>query len=309
MSQPFERVGKLVGHDGPVEAVCFTDDTKYCLTAGHDRTVRLWNPLRLDSNSEALPMHIYQDGHIHAVSAVASHDTTMVSASGKSLVVTDMVTAKVKHRISASHTTGRVNAVDIRQDAMYLSASYDGTCKLWDARNLKTQIPMQTCDEAKDSVTCVKMDGPHSFYTTSVDGYIRLYDIRQGRVTCCNVGAPIVGMAIADDCIVVSCLDETLRLVDKELGELLNTYHGAHKASQYAVACAITFRHVLTGSESSGPVLYDLVTAKAVQQLRDPESIGPTCAVAAQDKCLITASFHGKAPLVWTNDASLISRD
>jgi mitogen-activated protein kinase organizer 1 len=254
-------------------------------------------------------MHIYRDGHIHAVSAVASHDTTMVSASGKSLVVTDMVTAKVKHRISASHT-GRVNDVDIRQEAIYLSASYDGSCKLWDARNLKTQTPIQSCDEAKDSVTCVQMDGPHSFYTTSVDGYIRLYDIRQGRVTSCNVGAPIVSMAIADDCVVVSCLDGTLRLVDKELGELLNTYYGAHKASQYAVACAITFRHVMTGSES-GPcsALYDLVTAKVVQQLRDPESVGPTCAVAAQDKCLITASFHGKAPLVWTNDVSQISRD
>mmetsp|Transcript_9238 Transcript_9238/g.15363 ORF Transcript_9238/g.15363 Transcript_9238/m.15363 type:complete len:310 (+) Transcript_9238:41-970(+) len=309
MSQPFERVGRLVGHDGPVQAVCFTDDTKYCLTAGHDRTVRLWNPLRLDAKSEALPMHIYADGHMHAVSAVASHDVTMVSSSNKSLVVTDMVTAKVKHRISQSHT-GPINNVDVRQEAIFLSASYDGTCKLWDARNLNRQTPIQICDEAKDSVTCVQLDGPHAIYTASVDGHMRLYDIRQGRVTDCNVGAPIVSMAMADDCVVVSCLDGTMRLVDKELGELLNTYHGAHTTSQYAVACGITFRHVLTGSET-GPasVLYDLVTAKVVQKLQDVESKGPTCAVAAQEKCLVTASFHSDAPLVWTNDASQVSRD
>lgn len=309
MSPPsFEHVGKLVGHDGPIQAVCFTDDTKkYCLTAGHDRTVRLWNPLRLDAQSEALAMHVYRDGHIHPVSAVASHDTMLLSASNKTLVVTDMVTAKVKFRISNGHT-GRINAVAIKRDALYLSASYDGTVKLWDARNTSRQAPIQICSEAKDSVSDVKFDGPHSFYTTSIDGHVRLNDVRQGRITCCNVGAPIVSMAITDDCLVVSCLDGSLRLLDKNLEELLNTYHGAHTTEQYAVACAITSSHVVTGSER-GPsaVLYDLVTAKEVQPLLHEGSTGPSCAVAAHDACIVTA--NGGAPLVWTNDPSQVSRD
>lgn len=290
-----------------------SDDKKYCLTAGHDRTVRLWNPLRLDSRSEALSMHVYRDGHVHAVSAVASHDTVLVSAANKTLVVTDMVQAKVKHRISVSHS-GMINAVDVRQDALYLSASYDATVKLWDARNLSRQTPIQVCDEAKDSVTAVQLDGPHSFYSASVDGFVRLYDVRQGRITCTNVGAPIVSLAVADDCVAASCLDGTIRLLDKELNELLNTYHGAHTACQYAVACAMTSRHVVTGSESesSSCVLYDLVTAKVAQRLAaagESTANGPTCAVAAHDACIVTASYKGETPLVWTNDSTNVSRD
>lgn len=304
------QVGLLIGHDGPIESIRFTDDAKYCLTAGHDRTVRLWNPLRLDSRHEALLVHAYRTGHVHAVTCVSNHETTLLSASDKTLLVTDMVTAKVKQRFPAAHV-GRINDVDLRNDVIYVSASYDGTVKLWDARNLQRHAPIQSCEEAKDSVTSVILDGPHSFYSGSIDGNVRLYDIRQGRITCCNVGSPIVYLAVADDCIAASCLDGTIRLLEKDLGELLNTYHTAHSVSQYAVQCAITSRYVVTGSEEIGTdaVLYDLVTAKAQHTLKDEkQSSGPTCAIDAQDRCIVTASYKGKA-LVWTSDASQIVYD
>mmetsp|Transcript_11298 Transcript_11298/g.17319 ORF Transcript_11298/g.17319 Transcript_11298/m.17319 type:complete len:316 (+) Transcript_11298:87-1034(+) len=309
-SECVQQVGLLIGHDGPIDSIRFTDDAKYCLTAGHDRTVRLWNPLRLDSRHEALPMHAYRSGHVHGVTCVSNHDTTLLSASDKTLIVTDMVNAKVKQRLSGAHL-GRINDVDLRNDVVYISASYDGTVKLWDARNLQRYTPIQSCEEAKDSVTSVILDGPHSFYSSSIDGNIRLYDIRQGRITCCNVGSPIIYLSVADDCIAASCLDGTIRLLEKDLGELLNTYHTAHSASQYAVQCAITSRYVVTGSEESGTdaVVYDLVTAKAQQILRDEKmSNGPTCAIDAQDNCIVTASYNGNA-LVWTSDTSQIVYD
>lgn len=284
------------------------DAKKYCLSGGVDRTVRLWNPLRLDSKSEALSIQVYRDGHIHPVSAIATHDTVLISASNKTFVVTDMVTAKTMFRVPNGHD-GRINAVEIKRDALYLTASYDGTVKLWDARNTSRQSPIQICSEAKDSVSAVKFDGQHSFYTASIDGQVRLYDVRKGSITCSTVGSPIVSMAIAEDCLVVSCLDGCMRLLDKTLGELLNTYHGAHTTEQYSVGCAITSSCVVTGSER-GPraVLYDLVTSKVVQTLQHEDSTRSTCSVAAHDSCLVTAT-HGEIPLVWTNDRSLVSRD
>ena len=254
-------------------------------------------------------MHVYGDGHTHPVSAIASQDTTLLSASDKTLVVTDMVAGKIKQRLSGGHT-GRINSVDIRSEALYLSASYDGTLKIWDARNLNRHTPIQSCNEAKDSVTAVKLDGPHSFYTTSVDGYIRLYDSRQGQITCCDVGAPIVSMAVATDCIAVSCLDGMIRLIEKDLGQLLNTYHGSHKTFQYAVACAVTSDLLVTGTESNEgcAALYDLVSAKVKQVLQTATSHGPTCAIAAQDDCIVTASYNGKT-VVWATDKARITCD
>jgi mitogen-activated protein kinase organizer 1 len=296
----------------------YPDDVKkYCLTGGFDRTVRLWNPLRLDAKSEALSIQVYRDGHVHPISAMASHDTVLLSASHKTFAVTDMVTAKVKARVSNGHD-GRIHAVDIlSRDSLYLTGSYDGTVKVWDARNPSRQMPLQVHSEAKDSVSAVQFQAPHSFYTASLDGQVRLYDVRQGRITCCNAGSPIVSMAIAyDDCLLVSCSDGCMRLLNKSLEELLNTFQGAHRTEHYAVACAMTSSYVVTGTEELGPtsaVLYDMVTSKVVQTLSNDDNNEkdskpkPTCAIAAHDSCIVTA--NGNVPRVWTNDPSHVSRD
>lgn len=42
-------VAELRGHeDGPIHIIRFTADGKYCITGANDRTVRLWNPTRID---------------------------------------------------------------------------------------------------------------------------------------------------------------------------------------------------------------------------------------------------------------------
>ena len=258
---------------------------------------------------------------------MASHDTVLLSASHKTFVVTDMVTAKVKARISNGHD-GRIHAVDIKsKDSLYLTGSYDGTVKVWDARNPSRHMPLQVYSEAKDSVSAVQFHGPHSFYTASLDGQVRLYDVRQGRVTCCDVGSPIVSMACApteaaaaanDDCLLVSCLDGCMRLLNTSLEELLNTFQGAHTTEHYAVACAMTSSYVVTGTEEVGPttsaaILYDIVSSKVVQTLPNNDDNvqdskpKPTCAIAAHDTCIVTA--NGNDPRVWTNDPSHVSRD
>eukprot|EP00804_Cyclotella_cryptica_P019862 CCRYP_017036-RA/>CCRYP_017036-RA protein AED:0.02 eAED:0.02 QI:182/1/1/1/1/1/2/1429/276 len=134
---PSVPVAELRGHrDGPIHIVRFTTDGKYCITGGNDRTVRLWNPTRIDpayrprpanaiessylssqdyyrkhygqadSSSHqkelpsALPMQSYTEGHMHPVHAVAvnSTSTTLLSSSDKTLVCTDLVTAQVKQK-------------------------------------------------------------------------------------------------------------------------------------------------------------------------------------------------------------------
>jgi mitogen-activated protein kinase organizer 1 len=284
------------------------DDHHYCLTGGADRTVRLWNPLRLDDKlgGEAFTIHVYCDGHVHPISALACAETTLLSASNKTLVVTDMVTDKIRIRIPNGHD-GRIQNVDIRNDAIYASASYDGTVKLWDARNLVRQTPLQICKEAKDSVSSFQFDQSHTFYTASIDGSVRLYDLRKGSITCCNVGSPIVSMALTYDSILVSCMDGCMRLLDKSLCEQLNTYYGSHTTEKYSVGCAITSSLAITGSERRyAAVLYDILSSEVIQTLQSHDGNKATCCVAAYDSCIVTAT-HGGENSVWTNNPLLVS--
>lgn len=55
----------LKGHKGPVNDVCYNHSGQYCLSAGRDRSIRLWNP------STGLLLHTYA-GHSRDALAVAA---------------------------------------------------------------------------------------------------------------------------------------------------------------------------------------------------------------------------------------------
>lgn len=308
-----------------------TADGKYCLTGGHDRTVRLWNPLRLDpafppvgalgadpsdtpvaSLPRALPIQTYGDGLTHPVTAVAidNESTTLLAASDQTLVVTDVVTQQVKRRFQGH--VGRINAVAVSDKSeTYVSASYDATVRIWDGRS-RSHEPIQVLKDAKDSVTSVHVvqnDGLALIRTAAVDGMVRTYDLRKGVIRCDDCKSSITSMAPTHDgeCLAVSCLDGTIRLIELDSGELLNTYDSHHAAGQYGLECCITSDDatIVSGSENGSVVLYDLVRANRVQSLQGHTK--PACSVAAHPKrehssVVITTSFDGNA-VVWANDA------
>jgi mitogen-activated protein kinase organizer 1 len=340
----------------------YTASGKYCLTGGHDRTVRLWNPLRIDpafpppvggglpppsggggfaseqyydadnvpmeSLARALPIQMYTSGITHPVSSIAldsSSSTTLAAASDKTLLIIDVVTQQMKRRFQGH--LGRINSVAISEGCeTYLSASYDGTVRIWDGRSSSYE-PIQILKEAKDSVTDIHVVQDSSLNTAatkktnkdynsntaiirtaSVDGVVRTYDLRKGNMFADNCGSPITGMAPTYDgqCLAINCLDGSIRLMELDTGELLNTYTSSHVAGQYGLQCCMTADDatLVTGSEDGKAVLYDIVRSTCIQSLEG--HMRPTCSVAAHPKrectsVLITASYDGTA-VVWAND-------
>ena len=334
---PQEAIARLEGHDGPISTVQFSQDGgKYCLTGGYDRTVRLWNPLRLDPAHpppkqtnhyshhndipmeelpQALPIQIYRDGITHPISAVAvdNQSTTVVSASEKTVVVHDVVTGQCKRRLQGH--VGRVNDVAVNDGAeVYLSASYDATVRMWDGRS-RSYEPIQIFKEAKDSVTAVhsiQSDNMALIRTASVDGVVRTYDLRMGVLQSDNVQSPITGMCPTSDgrCLVVNCLDGALRLIDMDKGQLLQHYADGHKAGQYGLNCAISAGDdfVATGSEDGRVTFYSISKGRVCQVLEGQRQ--PTCSIALHPRSdlgsvAISASFDGTA-IVWGRDAGLM---
>ena len=71
---------------------------------------------------------------------------------------------------------------------------------------------------------------------SSIDGSVRIFDIRMGELTTDNFGSGVHSMAISHDkkSYLASCLDSKVRLVEKKGGEILKEYKG-HKASNFSI--------------------------------------------------------------------------
>ena len=71
-------------------------------------------------------------------------------------------------------------------DSVVVSGSFDATVRLWDCKSQNVK-PIQVLEEARDSVSAVWVGG-HEVVTGSVDGRMRVYDLRMGMVFIDVVG-------------------------------------------------------------------------------------------------------------------------
>lgn len=74
-----------------------------------------------------------------------------------------------------------LNVFYLANSVVYAGA-FDATVKLWDLKSQQSR-PIQTLDEAKDSVTCMLIASDTYIMTGSVDGHVRTYDLRAGQLT------------------------------------------------------------------------------------------------------------------------------
>jgi mitogen-activated protein kinase organizer 1 len=96
---------------------------------------------------------------------------------------------------------------------------------------------------------------------------VRRYDIRFGKLYADTIGKPVTSVSFSRDghCVLVSSLDDHIRLLDKDNGELLNTFKG-HVNSDYKIDSSLTHddSHIVSGSENSKIYFWDLVEVIAI---------------------------------------------
>jgi mitogen-activated protein kinase organizer 1 len=120
----------------------------------------------------------------------------------------------------------------------------DNICKhLW---YLKTTVTPQ------DSVTSVLVHG-WEIIAGSVDGSVRRFDVRMGRMYVDELHQAVTCVAASHDglCVLAACLDSGLRLLDKDSGQLLATYRGhAHESVKMECGLTPSDAHVVGCSET-----------------------------------------------------------
>ncbi|MCJ1394881.1 hypothetical protein MMC18_007761 [Xylographa bjoerkii] len=290
---PNRLTAKLTGHGGPVHCVTFSAGAgQYVLTGSSDRTIRLYNPLKAAPSALATPPTsstskptipaaaapgLIQTYSAHGYEvldlAVTADNARFASVGGdRQVFLWDVSTGRTLRRW-AGHG-GRVNAVALGGAAqeVVVSGSFDATVRLWDGRSAATK-PIQVLEDARDSVSSVAVAG-WEIVAGSVDGRVRLYDVRMGVVHVDVVGHPVTSVCPTGDgaAVLVSTLDSTLRLMDRANGQLLQAYR-AHSNTEYRVRSCLGLNDavVVSGSEDGYLYAWDLLEGKVVEKMRAHE--------------------------------------
>ncbi|OIW29918.1 WD40 repeat-like protein [Coniochaeta ligniaria NRRL 30616] len=312
MSFPDKPIAQLLGATGPIHAVTYSASPgTYILTGSSDRSVRLYNPSSLSpppptpqsSSITAKPPSSPQipqgrliqtySAHGHEVLslAVSADNARFVSAGGdRAAFLWDVATAQTIRRFAGTGTTGhagRINAVSFGGlgDSLVVTAGFDTTVRVWDVRSGGSggAKPVQVLAEARDSVAALVVRGPE-IVAGSVDGRVRGYDVRMGRVVTDVLGASVTSLCLSRDgkTVLVGTLDSKMRLMDRENGACLKTYGDAGwRNEEFRVQSVLGGgeRYVVAGDEltagSDGDVdgrvwAWDLLTGKMVARVRVP---------------------------------------
>ena len=88
--------------------------------------------------------------------------------------------------------------------------------KFWDLKS-HNKPPIDTIKNFRDSISKIVINGPEVI-AASIDGNVRTFDIRMGEIIVDDIYHPIQNFALSNDkkSYCVSCLDNKVRLVDKE---------------------------------------------------------------------------------------------
>lgn len=136
-------------------------------------------------------------------------------------VKTDNIIRKFEGHIS------RINTVAFNDDeSVLVSGSYDATVRFWDLK-AHSYRPLDVIKDCKDSISKIAVN-LYEVMVSSIDGKVRTYDLRMGLVTTDDMKHPVHKFSVSNDkkTYAASCMDGAIRLVDKEKGEILNTFTG-----------------------------------------------------------------------------------
>jgi mitogen-activated protein kinase organizer 1 len=99
-----------------------------------------------------------------------------------------------------------------------------------------------------------------------------LFHYLLGELTHDKIGISINSMAITSDeqCLLLSCQDECIRLVDIDGGDILTEYKGHKGSKDYRMECDFVMGdgYVITGSNDGEVLIYDFLEANVVRKLK-----------------------------------------
>ncbi|PWN47923.1 WD40 repeat-like protein, partial [Violaceomyces palustris] len=305
------RENRFRAHSGPVNTVRYNSSGKYLLSGGSDRQIRLWNSKTTSSPSSAIRglggvpldecIQTYS-GHSYEILGldISSDNSKFVSGGGdKSVMVWDVSTGEIVRRFSGH--VGKINdvkfggvefsdrsgigggEVEVTSSSLVLTGGFDSKVRIFDMRSRGNWRPIMQLEEARDSITCIQLDGKEKILTSSVDGNLRTYDLRYGELRCDLIDVPITSLSLPrpydNRTVLITTLDSKHRLLQLETGECLTTLRGHTNTSYRCHSDLLSTEKgggdlALGGDEEGNVFLWDTLDSNRRSEARPSDQDG-----------------------------------
>ncbi|KAJ2007848.1 WD repeat-containing protein 83 [Coemansia thaxteri] len=287
---------KLTYHRGSVNSAVFDASGEYIFTGGQDKIVRLIK----SSTGEQIQAF---SGHGWGIQGLAvSQDSSSLASCGGTdcaVYVWDVGQAQLVRKLSGH--TQHVDCVAISGNGSIIaSGSFDKTVRVWDTRSSAAQAQLQVLDESKDGISSLVLTQTE-IIAGSIDGCVRTYDMRTGRVLVESFGGqPVVCARVVGSgkCMLVSSMGGSIQLIDRSDGTAMAAFSG-HKCTEYRIQCDASDAAVASGSEDGFVYLWDI--------LRDSETGAASRRLEGHSGIVNTVVFHPSANVDQAKRHSMLS--
>lgn len=286
----------LEGHQGAVYCASFDPSGNYLLTGGHDKKINLFSV-----RGGTFVTHF--EGHAWEVFdlAVSPSGQTFVSGGGdRALFLWDVASRRIIRKFSGMTAAIRTVAYGGPGGVLIWAASEDRMVRAWDGRQA-SRAPVIVLDHAKDTVMSVAVSKDEPLLLTgSIDGCVRLYDIRRGILQTDQIHHPVTSVQLTanNQAYICAALDSILRLMDVESGTLLNSYEG-HINCTYRSRISLFANDalVVAGSEDGTLFIWGFLHADVKDKIQAHRQCITSVVSDRNESLLATTSLDGTARL------------
>ena len=284
-------------HEGPVYSVAFSADGKQILTAGWDKTIRLWN-------IETSPIEDNDFARLSTTitSGVFSPDGTKV------LTVSDDSTARIwdvasrKQIHSLKHEAGVNSAVFNADGTMVLTACDDSTIFIWETargRQLNSLKVENAVNNAVFSYNGKLIMAKADETTLTGDSFIYIWNATLTPATPVHMftyaGISSAVFSADGKKILIASIDGAAHLLDANSGNPIISFK--HDKIVNSAVFSPDGKRILTASDDYTARLWDPVTGNQVGSSMKHSTAVKSAVFSPDGKWIVTASWDNAAHL------------
>ncbi|MGI5844746.1 MAG: protein kinase domain-containing protein [Candidatus Xenobium sp.] len=256
-------VRMLSGHDEAINALTMSYDGRYIVSAGHEDSILVWDPLQGEVRSR-LRGHA---GPVRSVS-VSADGSTLASASDDGTVRLWGLPSGPTLHVLKGHE-GSVTAVALSPaGGVLLTGGDDRTVRVWEPRSGDLRHVLSG-HHSRVSAVALSFDGEIGI-SAGVDRSVRVWELVTGGLLFEweDLEEELYGLALSSDSryLLTGGAGRVLRLWDLETGECLRTLEG-HTNEIRAVSLSPDGRFALSGGWDQTVRLWNVATGECIRTL------------------------------------------